>query len=77
MGVRLPTAAEIENLRRVLEEEAHRSLKREHTQLHIESVEAEICVFGVVEDDVVSMPAPLNKADAYSKPALNGKSKKR
>ena len=89
MGVRLPTVAEIENLRRVLEEEEHRRLKREHVQPHIESIEAEIAIPTVVEevaeestesaieDDVVSMPAPLNKTDAYSKPALNGKSKKR
>jgi len=89
MGVRLPTAAEIENLRRALEEEERRRLESELTQPHVESVKAEVGVSAVVEegaevstgsfieDDVVSMPAPLNKADAYNKPDLNGKSKKR
>lgn len=81
MGVRLPTAAEIENLRRVLEEEEHRRLKREHVQSHIESIEAEIAVPTVVEevaeestesaieDDVEETTAPTSEDDVVSMPA--------
>ena len=52
MGVRLPTAAEIENLRRALEEEANRSLESTYTQPHIESVESETSISADVEEDV-------------------------
>jgi len=52
MGVRLPTAAEIENLRRVLEEEAHRSLKSTHTHQVIESVESKTIISADVEQSL-------------------------
>jgi hypothetical protein len=52
MGVRLPTAAEIENLRRVLEEEAHRSLKSTHTHQDIESVESKTIISADVEQSL-------------------------
>jgi hypothetical protein len=85
MGVRLPTAAEIENLRRALEEEEHRRLKSEHTQPHIESVEAEIEVAAVVEegaeestesvikDDVEEAAALTSVDDVVSMPSLPDK----